>query len=257
MKRTVILLFAGIVLNCGFNGAGGNPNQGLEDHFTIEFSDEFEFENNNKSWSFNENWRRAAWLQNHTTMGIDRAYPEDGLMKFFVEAGSPYLGGSIQSKYTYGYGRWEARLKPSNVAGVVNAFFAMNLNGSDIDGIIKEVDIEFTPYTFSEDGGEVHIALHAQGASNLIVEDISLDFNPSSDFHIWSFEILPDRIRWAVDGVQLYEYEYNGNHYMDMTNGYQLLLNAWTNDDHWVQGPPDERAEMQVDWVKFYTYSVQ
>ncbi len=221
------------------------------------FYDEFDDENTPGGYSWNEDWSRATWIMNSTQMGEERAYPEDGIMHFIVTAGEPYQGGAIQTRNQFLYGKWEASLKPSNIPGVVNAMFTNDwdneiTDNSDSDGTHQEIDIEFLPYTFNGSTGEVHIALHDWGHTNYVNEDIRLDFDPSAGFHIWGFEILPDKVTWLVDNKELYTFQYNTEFRINAS--YQFFFNAWTSNSNWVQGPPDAEALFQVDWVRFYSY---
>lgn len=61
-------------------------------------------------------WRIATWMQNGTQMARERSQT-DGLGNTVqtVLAGEPYRGGSMQSNREFGFGRWIARVKPSNV----------------------------------------------------------------------------------------------------------------------------------------------
>jgi beta-glucanase (GH16 family) len=223
-----------------------------------QFYDEFDYENTPGGYSWRDEWSRATWMMNSTQMGEERAYPENGVMNFIVTAGEPYEGGAIQTRNQFLYGRWEAFLKPADVPGVVNAMFTNDWDNeyteeSNSDGTHQEIDIEFLPYTFGENTGQVHIALHDQNHVNYLNEDINLDFNPSDGFHVWGFEILPDKVSWFVDEAELHTFYYNSDYRINAT--YQFFFNAWTSNSNWVKGPPETDALFQVEWVKFYPYN--
>lgn len=202
-------------------------------------------------------WQRATWMQNKTQMATERAVTnEDGCLVLTVKADEPPRGGSIQSNREFGYGRWVARVKPSSVPGVLNSVFTkdwddLSTPGDKHDGRKAEVDIELLTHTFGPNRGEVHLAIHLLKHHPLWHVDIPLDFNPSDRFHEWGFDILPDKVVWHVDGKLLYVWEYTDDHYIDPN--YEFFFNAWTNK-RWIQGPPKQDAEYQIDWVKFYPY---
>jgi len=202
-------------------------------------------------------WQRATWVQNKTQMAKERArVNEDGHLVLTVKAGYPERGGSIQSKREFGYGRWVARVRPSDVAGALNSVFTKDWDDlttpeSNRDGRKAEVDFEFLTYTFGPDRGEVHLAIHLIDKHPLWHIDIPLDFNPSDQFREWGFDILPDKVVWHVDGKLLFAWEYTDKYVVDEM--YEFFFNAWTNE-RWIQGPPKEDAHYQIDWLKFYPY---
>ncbi|MCU0664789.1 MAG: glycoside hydrolase family 16 protein [Myxococcota bacterium] len=202
-------------------------------------------------------WRRASWMQNGTQMDPERcATNAKGLLEQTVLAGAPYRGGSMQTTAEHLYGRWTARLKPSNVPGALNSMFTMDWDdlttaGVDGDGTHQEVDIEFLTYTFGSGSGSVHFAVHRPDHANYFSADIALDFDPSADFHEWGFDILPDRLDWRVDGTVLDTFKYDAT--VSITGPYELFFNSWTQVD-WIHGPPSSDAVYQVDWVRFAPY---
>jgi len=202
-------------------------------------------------------WRVATWKQNGTQMSPERCEVNaDGHLVQTVTAGEPYQGGSMQSSQEFGYGRWVARVKPSAVPGVLNSIFTkdwddLTTEEPENDGSGAEVDIEFLTYTFGEDTGKVHTAIHLATLKPHYWKDVPLDFNPSDDFHEWGFDILPDRVVWHVDGKQINEWKYTDEH--KVNEGYEMFFNSWTRD-RWINGPPESDAHYHIDWVKFYPY---
>ncbi len=201
-------------------------------------------------------WRVATWLQNGTQMSPERSKTDgQGHMVQTVLAGEPYLGGSMQTDREFPYGRWIARVKPSNVKGVLNSIFTVDWDDlttpeSDSDGNRAEVDIEFLTYLLGNGQGSVHLAIHLNnGRSNYFVRDPSLDFDPSEDFHEWGFDILPDRVVWHVDGKFIEEWLYTAEAYID--ENYEFFFNSWSQRN-WINGPAEEDAHYMIDWVKFY-----
>lgn len=164
-----------------------------------------------------------------------------------------YLSAAIQTRETFLYGRWEARLKPSSVAGVLNSFYTIDWGTGD--GTKQEIDIEFLTFAFGEGAGKVHYAVHAEGHTSMNTNpDIDLNFNPSDDFHVYGFEITPEHIEWFVDDEVIHTYAYSEND-ITIDAPYQLKLNVWSAV-HWVNGPPpvDTDCVYQIDWIKFYPY---
>ena len=117
------------------------------------------------------------------------------------------LGAAIQTWNTFLYGRWEARLKPSSIKGVLNSMYTIDWGNGN--GTKQEIDIEFLTFAFGAGTGKVHYAVHAAGLTSTDTNpDIVLNFNPSDDFHVYGYEITPTHIAWIVDGNVLYTYTY-------------------------------------------------
>ena len=195
-------------------------------------------------------WQVATWSEHGGQTSRDRVYVEDNIlhMEFINDSQQGYLSSAMQTWDSFLYGRWEARLKPSSVPGVLNSMYTIDWRGGA--GTRQEVDIEFLTYTFQEDSGEVHLAVHASGLQSWNI-DIPLDFNPSDDFRVWGFEITPDHIEWFVDDTTLFVYEYSERP-VTVNERYQLKFNVWTQVN-WINGPPepDVLSTYKIDWVRF------
>jgi endo-1,3-1,4-beta-glycanase ExoK len=207
-------------------------------------------------------WQVASWHEESWTDPA-RCTVSNGKLNMvfrYDSATQTHLGAAIQTWGRFLYGRWEARLKPSSVAGVLNSFYTIDWDnlatpGSSNDGTKQEIDIEFLTYTFGPSTGKIHFAVHQAGlASFNLNPDIELGFNPSDGFHTYGYEITPDHIQWIVDGQVLNTYTYAENA-ITINSPYQLKLNVWSAVN-WVHGPPVANTDCvyQIDWIKFYPY---
>ena len=202
-------------------------------------------------------WTIGDWSEHGGLCGRERCYVEDGhLNMLLINDNGKILSSAIQTNQTFLYGKWEARLKPSSIPGVLNSFYTIDWDNKNTpeprDGTKQEIDIEFLTFAFEENKGKVHFAVHGNGLKSFNTNpDIELDFNPSDDFHIWGFEITPEHIEWFVDGKTLLVYKYKENG-VKINSPYMLKLNHWTQKD-WVQGPPDSGVICRylIDWIKF------
>lgn len=203
-------------------------------------------------------WQVATWSEHGGQTGSERCYVRDGCLVLEFKndpahfaAHGLYLSSAIQSRGTFLYGRWEARLKPSRVPGVLNSFYTIDWGPSG-NGTKQEIDIEFLTKSFGNELGEVHYAVHAEGRPSFNTNpDISLPFDPSADFHVYGIEITPSEIRWTVDGVLRQTYAYNPTG-ITINAPYQLKLNAWSSTS-WVGGPPAAGTVCTylIDWIQF------
>ncbi len=207
----------------------------------------------------NHIWQVLTGSEHGGDLSRERCYVENGLLNmiFINDPAKGYLSSAIQTRDEFLYGRWEASLKPTDVPGVLNSFFTIDWDNtadetSGSDGTKQEVDIEFLSKSFKDETGEVHLALHERGNKSFQTNpDISVDFNPSADFHVWGFEITPEYIEWFVDDTVLHRYTYAENE-ITVDAPYMLKLNFWSSEN-WVGGPPEENVECvyQIDWIKF------
>jgi len=209
-------------------------------------------------WDANQTaWDVATWKQNGTQMSPERCATDGhGYLVQTVLAGDPALGGSLESKGEFRYGRWVGRLKPAPVAGALNSFFTDDYDDRTTpdklgDGTKFEIDIEFVTASFGPGKGQVELALHsAFGKKTPYGKIVDLGFNPSDDFHVYGFDILPDRITWYADGKVIGECKPpEGETVPDVA--YEFFMNSWTAKK-WVKGPPQADAPYHIDWVRFY-----
>jgi beta-glucanase (GH16 family) len=211
----------------------------------------------------NSRWQVATWSEHGGQTGKDRCYVKDGFlnMVFVNSSNDGFMSAAIQTREEFLFGRWEARLKPSSVPGVLNSFYTIDWdntadNSSASDGTKQEIDIEFLTFAFSKDSGSVHYAVHEQNRKSIETNpDVPLSFNPSDDFHVYGFDITPEKIEWFVDSKILKTYAY-ADSYATITAPYQLKLNVWSSKN-WINGPPQADVETVylIDWIRFTPYT--
>jgi beta-glucanase (GH16 family) len=251
-----ILIFI-LYASCYTNRRDGGYEEPDETYVNTVFFDGFD------SGSIdNTEWQVATWIEHGGQTGVERCYVQDGYLNlvFINDSTDGYLSAAIQTRKEYYYGKWEARIKPSNVPGVLNSMYTIDWDNTadpdaDDDGTKQEIDIEFLTYTFGAGTGEVHFAVHEAGKESFETNpDIPLAFNPSDAFHIWGFEITPQQIRWFVDNTTLRTCTYSGNP-ITINAPYQLKFNVWSKEE-WINGPPVEDTECiyLIDWVRFTPY---
>lgn len=225
-----------------------------ESYVDKEFFDDFTGTSVSKT-----DWRIATWKEHGGQTGTDRCFTKDGFltMLFINDSAQGFLSSAIETKNEFLFGRWEARIKPSNVPGVLNSFFTIDwdntsLSGATNDGTKQEIDIEFLTFAFAQNSGKVHFAVHMEGKKSFETNpDVEVKFNPSEDFHVWGFEITPDKIEWFVDSIVLKQYIYKDNDF-PITSPYQIKLNCWSAEK-WINGPPQKNVTCTylIDWIRF------
>ncbi|TVQ34862.1 MAG: glycosyl hydrolase family protein [Spirochaetaceae bacterium] len=213
-------------------------------------------------------WRIGTWREHGGQLSADRVYVEDGKLVMVFEYDSDYYdqtglfkSSAIQTRRDdFGYGRWEARLKPTDIDGVLPTMYTIDWREPGVR-TRQEIDIEFVTVNIGDDYSEVHFAVHGADFSSWATQ-VELPFNPAADFHVWGFDISPQRIQWFVEDIVLYEYWYDQQPgWIDAP--YMLKFNFWSTkfedggSGWWIKGPPVANTEIYyyIDWVRFTPYS--
>ena len=110
-----------------------------------------------------------------------------------------YSSGSLSTRRSFLFGRFEAELKPPRVPGSVTGIFLHR------DSPRQEIDIELVGKTPSRLLTNVYYNPGAEGARfdygyRGTPWIIDLGFDASADFHLYSVEWEPSQLRWYVDG---------------------------------------------------------
>lgn len=172
----------------------------------------------------------------------------------------PYGSGEIQSKASYGYGKFATRMKTVSGSGLVTSFFTYSGSGygqSDHD----EIDIEI----LGKDPWTMEIHYYANGF-NRLVEKIPLGFDSSLDYHNYGFVWTADKIEWWVDGslvhtMQATDLDLDGDiDAEDMPNmPSKIMANMWVapydsdTDKNWLGHftYPGTPVRAGYDWIKY------
>ena len=104
----------------------------------------------------------------------------------------------IQTREAYGYGLWEARLRPVTASGVVSAVFAFI--GPVHGRSHEEIDVEF----LGKDTRIVQLN-YFTGGNGGNEQLIPLAFDAATVMRDYAFEWAPEALRWYVDGELVHE----------------------------------------------------
>ncbi|MEN2413137.1 family 16 glycosylhydrolase [Flavobacterium mesophilum] len=177
----------------------------------------------------------------------------------------PYSSAKLitDGKYSFKYGRVEARMKLSNGQGAWPAFWMLPANGVGNWPYTGEIDIMEAKHrnpksidgTIHYDGGGYHFT----GRSYSSPTDLS------SDFHVYAVEWGPNIIKWYVDDVLFHTatpnttvnggWPFNDNQFYIILN---LAVGSAGTPYTSVNGsgvapiPGDFPAKLQVDYVRVY-----
>ncbi|KAI1423827.1 glycoside hydrolase, family 16 [Xylaria sp. FL1777] len=152
----------------------------------------------------------------------------------------------------YFYGTFRAGIKTTDVPGTCSAFFWYQND-------TQEIDIEFLSAQFDKEKGlfPVNFVLQSKeaaaagfdAANTTGLRRVNLPFDPSTEFHEYRFDFLPDKVFFYADGDLLAEATGSG---VPTTPGH-LLVSHWSNGNPgWSHGPPTVDAVTTVSYVKAY-----
>lgn len=151
----------------------------------------------------------------------------------------PYSGGEIRTKKTYGYGRYTCVMKAIKNDGVVSSFFTYTgpWDGDPWD----EIDFE----VLGKDTTKVQLNYYRNGKGGH-EKMIDLGFDASEDFHTYTFDWLPGKIIWYVDGKEVFRRE---NEDLPVTKG-KIMMNAWPGIgvDEWLKAFKDNNLPLVAEY---------
>ncbi|KAI8966207.1 glycoside hydrolase family 16 protein [Daldinia sp. FL1419] len=152
----------------------------------------------------------------------------------------------------YYHGTFRAGIKVTDVPGTCSAFF-WYMNDT------QEIDIEFLSSEFNKSNNTfpVNLVLQSEESKNNGFDasktgdfkKINLPFDPTTDFHEYRIDFLPERVLFYADAQLLTEMNGTG---VPSTPG-NLQVSHWSNGNmEWSQGPPKANATTTVSYVKAY-----
>lgn len=163
-----------------------------------------------------------------------------------------YPTGFIYTKEHFSYGSYSARIKVSDVPGVVASFFACTeITDVFTTGMHDEIDFEFitakphavlltTWRAATEKEGKDQTLHH----NSYLWEDPSFDIR---EWHVYRFDWFPDRVDFYIDGIKRWT-----STIAIPQRPMQIALHIYTIAT-WeeVQFPPKGEAEQMTDWVEY------
>lgn len=173
---------------------------------------------------------------------------------------SPYLvgqdcnGGSIATKDSYLYGRFEVAMQSAEGSGIVSAFFLYNINTNcNWPDENNEIDIEMTG-----NNQLVYFTTHHPHPTQpwSIGNNFNFNFNPHDTIQSYAIEWEPGIIRWFVGGQLVYTQ--NSAATNNLMYPMAIIMNLWAaNAPSWVGNWNNAILPRQAryDYVKYYSYT--
>lgn len=142
----------------------------------------------------------------------------------------PWSAGEINSRKTYGYGRYEAFMSPAPGSGLVSSFFVYT--GPFFGDPQDEIDIEFLGLNPTQ--VEFNSFRNGRARGHKVFD---LPFDASESLNLYAFEWHPDAITFFIDGVAVHRIDAK-QHALPRTPG-RIYGNVWTGHIFSWHGRPD------------------
>jgi beta-glucanase (GH16 family) len=214
-------------------------------------------------WAKADGWANGAPFDN--AWDADHVTFHDGLLDLRLDdtasLGRPYSSGELRTTGYYGYGCYEASMKPVAVPGAVTAFFTFAGpydNGGN--GRHNEIDIEFLGVYLGGKPSYVQFNYwtNDDGYASRNEYLAQLDFDATAAFHAYAFKWTSTGIGWYVNGELVYSVaDDTGNPTPKATDSLQkVMLNLWSVDSTaagWAGTfvYPGEPLSAQYQWVRY------
>ena len=156
-------------------------------------------------WAKADGWANGspfdnAWSADHVTFGNGEMLLR---LDDISQLGEPYTSGEYRTLGFYGYGCYEASMKPAQGAGAVTSLFTYAGpwdNGGN--GRHNEIDIEFPGTT---DHVQFNFWTNDDDYTSANEYLLPLTFDASVDYHRYGFKWTSSSIAWYVDGNLAYQ----------------------------------------------------
>ena len=170
--------------------------------------------------------------------------------------GRNVISGTLSSRRLFKYGKFSAKMKNKLVPGVDNCFFLMSPWQAK-GWHHQEVDFEFLGKNPSQVQVTLHKYIDNEGTpqnGGMLPKMIDLGFDSTKAFHVYTIELLNDRINFFVDDKQVWTETRNQPDMGLMISLSSFLVNQDTSwGAGWAGkfGPETLPASVQFDWVKY------
>jgi beta-glucanase (GH16 family) len=210
------------------------------------------------------NWQMANWSNgnpfNNTWQPNNISF-NDGIMTLILDNvgcpqscdGRPYASGEYRTgKEIYGYGYYEARMRPAAGGGLMSGSLFI-YRGTYGQSSHDEIDFEF----LGKDCNIVQTNYYVEGRGNH-ESIINLGFNACEEFHNYGFRWSADSIIWYVDGGEVHRAEEDPStpeHDIPYRPS-KIMVNFWTGTSDligWLGdfSYPGHSLQAQYDWIRY------
>lgn len=149
-------------------------------------------------WQVSDRVRDGSWIENDYRRRQLGLGPNGLAISLDTSAGeAKFTSGEIQSKDSFTYGYFEARMRVPRGEGLITGLFTWV--GPDGPSRHQELDIEI----LGRATRRLYASYHYGGGS--VERIVELPFDAADGFHTYAIEWTPQAIRWYVDNRLVHE----------------------------------------------------
>ncbi len=185
----------------------------------VAFIERFRTLDSNR-WVFSDGWDNGAFMENDWRRSALSTGPEGlAITMDWNPQGSKKLfaSGELQSRESFQYGYFEARMRVPRGEGLVTGLFTYTQPQGR--STWEEIDIEI----LGRDTRTMEVTYHVHGRSRQTA--IDLGFDASEGFHTYAFEWTEDALRWYVDNRLVHEVR--GARVDDLRRSQRFYIQLW------------------------------
>ena len=212
----------------------------------------------NNEWQFYTSRPENVSLSGDSLLVITALEAEEDFRGRCWYGGCKYTSARCitQDRFTFTYGRVEARIQVPFGQGIWPAFWMLGADIPEI-GWPNSGEIDIMEY-IGKEPKTVYGTVHGPGYSGAdgVSGNIVLEEDISDDFHEFAIEWEPEEIRWYLDGVHFHTVtpaDLDGNNWV-FDHDFFLLLNLAVGGN-WPGYPDDTTTfpqQLKVDYVRVY-----
>ncbi|MBL0334156.1 MAG: family 16 glycosylhydrolase [Chitinophagaceae bacterium] len=226
---------------------------------TLVWSDEFDVHGSPNAAKWGYDLGAGGWGNNeleYYTNRTDNAIVSGGTLKIILKAesysGSAYTSARLLSKdkYSFKYGKVEARIKMPVGLGTWPAFWMLGANITTVGWPdCGEIDVmEHLGRQLNTIYGTVHHPGHSGGSADGGTTVIS---NATTEFHVYAAEWSATSIKFSVDGVVYFSF--NNAAGLPFNQPFFIIMNvAMGGNFGGAVDPSFISSAMEVDYVRVY-----
>jgi endo-1,3-1,4-beta-glycanase ExoK len=164
------------------------------------FIDRFDRVDVTDRWYFSDGWTNGPWMANDWRASEVEITPQGLSLNLRpTPAGSKfeYAGAEIQTRESYRYGYFEARMRVPRGSGLIIGMFTYA--GRNESAKPNEIDIEI----LGRSTRYVELTIHETGHTT--TKKINMPFDSADGYHTYGLDWQPGHVRWYLDGKLVHE----------------------------------------------------
>lgn len=233
----------------------------LDGGFELSWEDNFDAFDASRWQLMTHSWDTNLALFSTENVSFDNGILSLSLTPAPTDAVKPFRGVEMRSVATERYGRIEARVRLARGSGVVSSLVTIytpwpadNWNELDIEFLGRYSDrVQFNAMVYT--GPPTQAPVQQSVTPTQFPELANLDFDPSSDFHVYGIQWTPTDARFSIDGAVRHVWNTD---IARLNLAMNILLTIWASSAaDWAGAlpAPPVPATADYDWIRVYRWT--